>query len=709
MSPMPVRAIFSAACLLCTAAPLGVFAGTEPTITVIGTRDAEITSPGSGQVLDREQLDRSRVFTINEALRQIPGVYPRDEEGMGLRPNIGIRGLNPTRSGKVLLLEDGLPLAYGPYGENTSYYHPPVDRFARIEVLKGSGQIEFGPQTIAGVINYVTPSPPAEFASELTVSGGNRGYRELHLESGNTFGDTGVLVNLTRKDSDGSRDNMNFEVSDANLKLVQRLSDTQRLSFKTSYYREDSRVPYSGLTLAEYQADPRANVFTNDRFNLYRWSAVLTHELQLNARAQLTTSAYYSYFNRNWWRQSSNSNQRPNDASDPDCGSLVNLQSTCGNEGRLRQYGTGGVEPRLRVASNWFGSAQQTDLGLRWHREQHYRVQVNGDFPTAREPGIGPNAGVRENSEREVEARAAFWQTRFELGRVSLTPGVRVESVDYSRRELASGLRGDSSLTQWIPGLGATFEPVDGTLFFVGAHRGFAPPGVADVVTAAGGSVELDAELSWNYEFGVRSRLRPGVDVEATLFRLDFENQIIPASLAGGSGATLTSAGETLHAGAELLLRLSSRGLFDSADDYYLRASYTRLQHAQFRGERFSAITPAARVTGNRLPYAPEDLLSLSLGAELRNGFGLQLELIHNGSMFSDDLNTVAITANGQRGQIPGHSIWNLTAQYELAPRGLTLFATAKNLTDGLYIADLSRGLIPGSPRLLQAGFELRF
>ena len=186
-------------------------------------------------------------------------------------------------------------------------------------------------------------------------------------------------------------------------------------------------------------------------------------------------------------------------------------------------------------------------------------------------------------------------------------------------------------------------------------------------------------------------------------------DQIIPASVAAGSGATLTSAGESLHAGAELLLRLSSRGLFGSADDYYLRASYTRLEDAQFREERFSSIAPAARVTGNRLPYAPEDLLSLSLGAELRNGVGLQLELIHNGSMFTDDLNTVAITANGQRGQIPGHTIWNLTAQYELAPRGLTLFATAKNLTDRLYIADLSRGLIPGSPRLLQAGFELRF
>ena len=105
-------------------------------------------------------LEESRVFTINEALRKVPGVFARDEEGFGLRPNLGIRGLNPTRSSKVLLLEDGIPITYAPYGDNATYYHPPVERFDHIEVLKGSGQILFGPHTVGGVINYITPAVP---------------------------------------------------------------------------------------------------------------------------------------------------------------------------------------------------------------------------------------------------------------------------------------------------------------------------------------------------------------------------------------------------------------------------------------------------------------------------------------------------------------------------------------------------------------------
>ena len=55
-------------------------------------------------------------------------------------------------------------------------------------------------------------------------------------------------------------------------------------------------------------------------------------------------------------------------------------------------------------------------------------------------------------------------------------------------------------------------------------------------VTNTGGSVDLDPELSWNYEVGLRSTLRPGVRLDATVFRVDYENQIVPGSLAGGVG-----------------------------------------------------------------------------------------------------------------------------------------------------------------------------
>jgi Fe(3+) dicitrate transport protein len=242
-------------------------------------------------------------------------------------------------------------------------------------------------------------------------------------------------------------------------------------------------------------------------------------------------------------------------------------------------------------------------------------------------------------------------------------------------------------------------------------HRGFGPPGVADVVNAAGGSVDLDAELSWNYEVGMRANPFDGVSYEVALFRMDFENQIVPASVAGGSGATLTSAGETLQQGLEIAGDLSSTAFAEWPVEVFARGSYTWVADAEYVGERYSSVAgfTTVSVTGNRLPYAPEHLFATTLGARTRFGLEVALEAVYTSAAFTDDLNTVEVIPSGQRGEMPGYTVWNLAANYALQACDCTAFATVKNLTDELYVADMSRGLIPGMPRLVQAGFEVRF
>jgi Fe(3+) dicitrate transport protein len=683
----------------------------EPVITVIGDRIRLDSIPGSATVLGSEVLTEARVFTINEAMRKVPGIYARDEEGFGLRPNLSVRGLNPTRSSKMLLLEDGIPIAYAPYGDNATYYHPPVDRFERIEVLKGSGQIAYGPHTIGAVVNYITPPVPAEFAGRLVTMFGNKDFGELHGSVGNTFGDTGFIAHGSYKQTDGARENMHFEVADVNLKVAHQLTERQAVTFRASYYDELSQVTYSGLTLAEWQDDPYQNPFKNDEMDANRFGTSVTHRFNMNPAVALTTNVYYTSFSRDWWRQSSNSGQRPNDASDPACGGMANLNSVCGNEGRLRDYWTAGLEPRVSVQHGLFGIDNVTEAGLRYHKEDQSRIQANGDTPTSRRAGTGPNAGIKEDSDRSVTAYSGFVQNRFDFGRWTVTPGVRFEHVDYERINNLTGDGGETSIDQWVPGIGATLEVQPALVLFAGVHRGFGPPGVADIVTAAGGSVDLDAELSWNYEIGVRANPADGVAYEATLFRMDFENQIVPASVAGGSGATLTSAGETLQQGLELGGEVSSLPYAEWPVEIFARGSYTWLTDAEYTGERYSSVAgfSSVKVTGNRLPYAPEHLLSATVGMRTPQGLEVGVEAVYTSSAFTDDLNTVDIVANGQRGEIPGYTVWNLTANYNLQACDCTVFATAKNLGDKLYIADMSRGLIPGMPRLLQAGFEVRF
>jgi Fe(3+) dicitrate transport protein len=661
--------------------------------------------PGSIEVLDAGTLETARVANTHEALRKAAGVMVRDEEGFALRPNISIRGTNPTRSSKVLLLEDGLPLAYAPYGDNASYYHPPVERFDRIELVKGSGQVAFGPVTVAGVVNYITPEPPGKPTAAFTLTGGNREYLNARARLGGTWRETGVLIELMRKQGDGARENIHSELDDVNLKLVRPLGGAQSLTLKANYYGENSNITYSGLRLDEYQQDPRQNPFRNDFFYGDRFGASLAHSLLLSSSALLSTQLYGSGFHRDWWRQSSNSAQRPNDAADPACAGMANLDTTCGNEGRLRDYLTLGVQPRLRLTHRTFGVAGEADLGVRVHYEDQERLQENGSHPRAR-------SGVRvENNERRADAFSGFAQNRFLLGALTLTPGIRFEHVRYRRTNRLNGATGDTRVTQWIPGLGASLRTRGDTTLFAGVHRGFAPPRVEDVISNAGGVVELEPERSWTFELGARGKPLEGVRWDVSVFRMDYENQIVPASLAGGLGAALTNAGETLHQGLEVSARVDSGPLLGSRHNTFLRIVHTWLDAARYEGARFSSVPGFAqvRITGNRLPYAPEQSLTAALGYAHPRGIDVGLELVHVGEQFADDLNSSLASADGQRGLIPSYSIWNATLNWRVPRLRSTLFATVKNLSDRTYIVDRARGILPGSPRLVQMGVRAEF
>jgi len=660
--------------------------------------------PGSAEVLTAEVLRESNVMTTDEALRKVAGVHARGEDAFGLRPNIGIRGLSPSRSTKVLLLEDGLPLSYAPYGDNSSYYHPPIERFDSIEVIKGGEQIVFGPMTVGGVINYVTPAIPAKRGGSVTLVGGNRDYLNAHVRYGATVKNTGWLVDILRKQGEGLRENVRHGITDFNAKTLTSLSTRQTVGLRFNSYAEDSNITYTGLRQAEYDANPRGNVFRNDFFNSNRYAGAITHNLALSDNMILSTNGYASAFLRDWWRQSSNSNQRPNDSADPACGGMVNLLTTCGNEGRLRYYQTWGVDPKLKTIVRVGRSRQELDLGFRYHAEIQERYQKNGPLPVSRD-GV-----IVENNDRRANAASFFAQDRFVLGNLAITAGLRFESVNFRRTNHLNNARGETRLNQWIPGFGAAYTLGSRITLFSGLHRGFAPPRVEDIISNnTGATVDLASELSWNYEAGARVNLPGDLRAEATFFRMDFENQIIPASVAGGLGATLTNAGSTLHQGTELSAAWQLARFLPRQHAVTLRTAWTALPTSQFSSDRFSNIPgfTAVRITGNRLPYAPRNLLTSSLSYTHVKGVNVILENVYTGRQFADDLNTVAGSPDGQRGLLPGNALWN--ASLNVPVRRATVFFTVKNLTDRLTIVDRSRGLLPGIPRFAQVGLRFSF
>lgn len=711
-----------------------------PLTEVIGTSPEALEHiPGSGRVITKERIEQNHRFSINETLREVPGVNVRDEEGLGIRPNIGIRGLDPTRSRKVHIMEDGVPIMLMPYADPSAYYFPPIFRFDRIEVLKGSGQLLFGPQNIGGVMNLITRMPPPTPEGNIQFWGGNLNYINTHFDYGGTWGKSGYLVDYTHYQSDVPRfTNTRAKIDDLTFKTVQELSDRTQILAKFNYYREESSIGYQGLTESMYAQNPRTTPFTNDNLEFQRIGAHVAVNHMFTANLTSTTNFFGHYIDRPWQRQF----QQGVDVNGNPVGPVVlsnNIPASSyavvpadGRFTNAREYWVWGVEPRFHYVHRLFGISAEADFGARYMYEQGDRIQYRnlasgaGANFSCFTPPPGSTTCLGESNFRTTNAYALFFQERLIMGKFTITPGVRLEYFKYTAdNRLANNGNGNFGETEFfeaLPGIGATYSLNKNHMFFAGAHRGMSPPLISDAVTGTGAVVDLEPELSWTYEIGARGTPTYWAGYELTFFELDFQNQIVSQSVAGGAGATQTSAGHTRHRGIEFATKLD---LLDAVtrqnndQDLLFDVNFTWVADAEFRGTRNSSITGSAllpgepttvSVTGNRLPYAPEYMLTAGLGYTHRPfGFNARLETQCLSDMYADDRNTVTPTPNGQRGLISGWCVLNAAINQYVKPIKTTFFFVGKNMLGQDFIVDRTRGIYSGMPALWQAGAKWTF
>jgi Fe(3+) dicitrate transport protein len=665
-----------------------------PTINIIGDSNTLDAIPGSGEVIDSKMLEQTQPLSTQDALRRIAGIHVVDTEGYGFYPRITIRGIGSDMSKKVLLLEDGAPIALGPYTDPAAYYSPPVERMDRIEVLKGSGSLAFGPSTIGGAINYITRDPEG---GRVKLSGGSENYRNMLAEYGGTWGDKTASVSVLRKQGDGWRD-MPFEVTDVVLKAGMAIDKKNFVGVKFTHHDMEAQHTYLGLTQHEYETDYKQNKAQNDKMLLTRTSFDINHEYDFG-NGSWKNLVYWNNAVRDWWRQSHSQ-----------VGTPV-VTTMAGNaDGRLREFDVIGYDTRLALAYDAFGIKNDLDLGLRLHQEKMHnrRVRAVGvtdyTIDSAYTAAGSYTNGIREDDVRKANALALFAQNQFHItDDTTITPGVRVESYEQKREiavwngvSLNTNTKTDN--TEVVPGIGMTHKLNSATTLFAGVHKGFAPARVQDAISNNGSAVELEAERSTNYELGLRGKLEKG-NYEATLFRLDFKNQIVSQTESGGAGTQNTNAGGTLNQGVEL----SADWHFDSG--FTVAANYTWLETAKLNSTR---IIGSIDRNGNRLTYAPEHLINAQVGYEASR-WNANVGYSYVSEQYADLQNTEAGSANGRAGIIPSYGIWNVNARVKLTDN-IDLFGSIRNLTDEKYIASRApEGIFPGLGRMMEFGIEGRF
>ncbi|MCH8557219.1 MAG: TonB-dependent receptor [Balneolia bacterium] len=692
-----------------------------PGITLIGQQPDRLERvPGSAAIVTEQQIQTVAPVSGHEVFRRVAGIHAVEEEGLGLRANIGVRGLDPSKSRSVLMLEDGIPVALAPYGEPEMYYTPSMDRMSGIEVVKGSGSILFGPQTFGGVVNYITADPPPFPTTDIHLRGGEGGYFVGRLGYGTTVGNTGIQATYLRRQGN-EVGLLDFGLHDLTGKVKMVLSDRSVAGIKLGLYDEASNSTYVGLTQQMYDGGQFdfTHLAPDDILNIRRYSVSFSHDFFINEDATLRTTAYGYTTTRNWSRQDFDTVFDPDreyvrivgDESTP--GGAIFFRDGTGN--RNRQFEVLGVEPRFSLNYDLAGMNQELDAGVRLLYERAFEQRIDGDTQS-------PQSGVlRDDEIRTGYAFSAYLQNRFNLtSRFSVTPGLRMEYFDYERdiRRLGNqpqDIVSTDTVTELIPGLGFNYRAFEGVAFYGGVNRGFGPPRVKDAISPLGISEELDAELSWNYELGTRARLTRGVDLELTGFYMDFSNQIIPvAEAAGGAGApgaSLTNGGATEHLGLEATLNLDFQQMLSTQWGINLSTAAT-IVRAEFSEDRFvQSGGETVNVKGNTTPYAPEILVSSDLNIVAPFGLGLSLTGTYIGDQFGDVLNTTDGSLDGRSGQIPAYFVLDARASYELPMLSqASVSLSAKNLLDERYIVSRRpQGIRVGLPRFISAGVDFSF
>ena len=194
-------------------------------IMVVGKPGWLDKTTGSAAYIGRAELKKHNYSDVNRVLRTVSGVYIQEEDGFGLRPNIGLRGTGVERSSKITLMEDGVLIAPAPYAAPAAYYFPSVSRMSSVEVRKGSSQIKYGPYTTGGAINFISTRIPYEFSGNAELSAGQFNSRQLAASIGDTKGNMGYLIESRFLSNDGFKEldnqaNTGFDVTDILAKFM---------------------------------------------------------------------------------------------------------------------------------------------------------------------------------------------------------------------------------------------------------------------------------------------------------------------------------------------------------------------------------------------------------------------------------------------------------------------------------------------------------
>jgi Fe(3+) dicitrate transport protein len=706
-------------------------------VTVVGTRLAR--TAGSAHVLRNKDLERYEYDDPTAVLTQVPGVYSRTEDGVGLRPNIGLRGVNPDRSKKITLMEDGILFGPAPYSAPAAYYFPMITRMSQVRVIKGPGAVAYGPQTVGGAIDLITRSIPTRASGALDLAAGQYGYGKADGYFGASTDQFGFLVEGVRLQSNGFKNlpngadtgfTRNEWMAKFNYVVDPSADIRNEFRLKLTYSDEVSNETYLGLTDADFRKSPymRYGASALDRMNNHRFSAVLTHEVDFNPHLSVTTTAYRHDFSRLWRRADGFASGPCTDPAVTPCGSKVGtfdvlenpganlyepyVQALQGNPASTnmdpfqivdnhRDFISEGVQSLLKWERTKGQLSHRLEAGLRVHYDRIERKH-DGELFDLSQGALYPRHQISTLTFNKGATYAVAPHVIYALTwrALTVTPGMRTELLRMKYLDRMSGQGEKSFNYALLPGMGLFYGLSDELGILAGAYRGFSPAPPENAKNAK-------PESSVNYEAGARYT-KGALRGEVIGFFNDYSNLTTYCNLSEGGCSAASDT--TVSAGKAKIYGLETMAAHDvpaGSVKVPLSVSYTYTQ-AQF-GRSFTSAEQSWGIVhkGDAIPYVPKHQLRAQAGVEGKPAGG-SLALVYIAAMSEGRLQDIV---HNRQIVVKTDTQYQLDASAWAKVWGpFQLYATATNLLNSAFIvARRPYGARPNAPRWVHVGLKAAF
>ena len=713
--------------------------GTIEEVTIVGSREQAQRIAGSAHYIGSDKLAQFAYSDIQRIAREVPGVAIQIEDGYGLRPNIGIRGVATERSGRITLLEDNVLIAPAPYSAPSAYYFPTVGRLSAIEVVKGPAAITQGPYTIGGALNMVSTPIPTEMSGNIvTEAGENSTYRVHATYGGRSESGLGFLLETHQWQSDGFQDidrsdnNTGLDVEDYTVKLSYAPSDSAHaIELKLQSTEQNSNQSYLGLTDRDFDnnAFRRYGISALDNIKTEHEQQILRYSYDISDSLDVSVTAYNNEHQRDWFKTEGIDIDGSSSAEDFDRASWANVLQAINSGTNLsglnpdqlqsilngssdtapgsiqlrsnkREYFSRGLQVGLNFSGMIGSSLHDLEFGIRLHEDEEDRLQRNSNYSQNNgelaldDLGILGNAG---NRVQQAQALAIHIHDNIQLGDWTLSPGLRYEDIEQKRTRFADGeLRTFRDSRQndtqvFLPGLGILYQVNDSLSLLGGAHKGF---------TAPSNSPNVDEETAFNYELGFRYQ-NGSLSTELIGFMSDYDNILGECTSSSGSDCTIGDAfnGDAATvAGLELLV--SANLARSSSYRIPVSLSYTLID-GEFDTDIADTDFFGSVSKGDPLPYLPENQFLASVGFE-KNNWAAYLS--------GNYVDEVCVRAScGDFEKTDNTFTVDVSANYQFSS-ALNFYARVENLTSEEDILGRQPyGARPNKDRTVTAGLRFNF